>query len=108
MVSKKSDLEFKLLKILEENPYLVQREISEELGLSLGKTNYLIRALVDRGLVKLDNFRKSNNKIGYVYVLTPTWFSQKSRLTKNFLERKEDEYNKLKIEIHNLKKELNQ
>ena len=100
------DTEYTLLKILQENPELTQRQISRELGLSLGKTNYLIHALMGKGWVKLDNFRRSNNKLGYLYLITPKGIEEKSILAKNFLERKSAEYIKLKEEIEILKSEL--
>ena len=100
------DTEYTLLKILQDNPELTQRQISRELGLSLGKTNYLIHALMGKGWVKLDNFRRSNNKLGYLYLITPKGIEEKSILAKNFLERKAAEYIKLKEEIEILKSEL--
>ena len=100
------DNEYTLLKVIKDNPEMTQRQLSKELGLSLGKTNYLMRALVDKGWVKLTNFRRSNNKIGYLYVITPKGITEKSILAKNFLERKSIEYFKLKNEIEILKSEL--
>ena len=100
------DTEYILLKILQDNPELTQRQISRELGISLGKTNYLIHALMGKGWVKLDNFRRSNNKLGYLYLITPKGIEEKSILAKNFLERKSAEYIKLKEEIEILKSEL--
>ena len=67
----RSDTDYKILKILEDNPNLTQRQIAKKLNLSLGKTNYVIRALIDSGWVKLNNFRRSDQKIGYIYLLTP-------------------------------------
>ena len=99
------DTDYTVLKILKDNPELTQRQISRELGISLGKTNYLIHALMGKGWVKLDNFRRSNNKLGYLYVLTPKGVEEKSILAKNFLERKSAQYNKLKKEIEILKSE---
>jgi len=101
-----SDSELKILKLLEENPNLTQREVAEELGVSLGKTHYLIRALIDKGFLKLSNFKNSDNKIAYLYLLTPKGISQKTELTKAFLSRKKGEYSKLKSEIEELIKEL--
>ena len=98
--------EYSLLKILKNNPEMSQRQLSKELGLSLGKTNYLMRALIDKGWVKLTNFRRSNNKIGYLYVITSKGITEKGILAKNFLERKSAEYTKLKNEIEILKREL--
>ena len=100
------DNEYTLLKVLKDNPEMTQRQLSKELGLSLGKTNYLMRALIDKGWVKLTNFRHSNNKIGYLYVITPKGITEKGILAKNFLERKSIEYFKLKKEIEILKSEL--
>ena len=102
----KSDAEYIILKILKDNPKMTQRQMAEELGLSLGKTNYVVRALVDKGWVKLTNFKRSDNKIGYIYLLTSEGISEKSVLAQNFLKRKSEEYNKLKIEIEMLKNEL--
>ncbi len=100
------DNEYSLLKVLKDNPEMTQRQLSKELGLSLGKTNYLMRALVDKGWVKLTNFRRSNNKIGYLYVITPKGITEKTILAQNFLNRKSEEYNRLKEEIKILKNEL--
>ena len=99
------DNEYTILKILKDNPQMTQRQLSKELGLSLGKTNFLIHALMSKGLVKLDNFRHSNNKLGYLYLITPKGVEEKSILAKNFLERKSVQYNKLKKEIEILKSE---
>ena len=101
-----SDLEYQVLEIIEDNPNLTQRQIAKKLGLSLGKTNYLIRALFDKGWVKLRNFRKSNNKIGYLYLLTPSGVTNKTKLTEQFLRRKSQEYARLKEEIKVLKRQL--
>lgn len=101
----KSDTEYKILKILESNPNLTQRQIAKDLNLSLGKTNYVIRALINSGWVKLNNFKRSDRKIAYIYLLTPKGVAQKSQLAKTFLTRKMYEYNKLKEEIEMLKKE---
>ena len=100
------DNEYKLLKMIKDNPEMTQRQLSKELGLSLGKTNYLIHALMDKGWVKLTNFRHSNNKIGYLYIITRKGLTEKGILAKNFLERKSAEYFKLKKEIEILKGEL--
>jgi len=102
----KSETEYLILRKLEENPHLTQREISEELGVSLGKTNYVIKALIDKGWLKLNNFKRSDKKLGYIYLLTPTGISEKTVLAQNFLRRKSDEYNRLKEEIKKLRNEL--
>ena len=102
----KSEIDYIILRILKDNPKITQRELSKELGLSLGKTNYVINALIDRGWVKFSNFRRSDNKIGYLYVLTPTGLAEKTVLAQNFLNRKSEEDNRLKKEIETLKNEL--
>ena len=102
----KSDTEYLVLKKLEHNPHLTQRELSKELGLSLGKTNYVINALINKGWLKLNNFKRSDNKSGYIYLLTPTGVTEKTILAQNFLRRKSDEYNRLKEEIEKLRNEL--
>ena len=102
----KSDTEYIVLKILKDNPKMTQRQLSKELGLSLGKTNYVIHALIDKGWVKFSNFKRSDNKSGYMYLLTPKGIADKSVLAQNFLRRKSEEYNRLKEEIEILKNEL--
>ena len=106
MAMRKSDIEYKVLRNFEDNPNLTQRQMAQELGLSLGKTNYVIRALIDKGWVKLGNFKRSDNKLGYIYLLTPEGVSEKTILAQNFLNRKSKEYNRLKKEIEKLKNEL--
>ena len=102
----KSDTEYLILKKLEDNPRSTQRELSEELGLSLGKTNYVIKALVNKGWLKLNNFKRSDNKLGYIYLLTPQGITERTILSQKFLSRKSEEYNRLKEEIEKLKSEL--
>ena len=102
----RSDAEYIILRILKDNPKVTQREMAKELGLSLGKTNYVVRALIDKGWVKLSNFKRSDNKLGYIYLLTPEGLSEKTMLAQNFLNRKSEEYNRLKKEIEMLKNEL--
>ncbi len=96
----------KLLRYLEAHPQVSQRELSEHLGVSLGKTNYCLRALMDTGLVKARNFKNNRNKRAYLYVLTPKGLDAKARITARFLQRKMDEYERLKGEIDMLKAEL--
>ena len=96
----------KALKILEANPELTQRDLAAELGVSLGKTHYLVKSLVDIGLVKLDNFQRSNNKWGYAYLLTPQGIAEKAAITVRFLARKQKEYKRLEREIEELKSEV--
>ena len=101
----KLDTEYKILKIFEDNPNATQRQIARDLNVSLGKTNYIVRALIDRGWIKLSNFKRSDNKLGYIYLLTPKGIAEKSILSQKFLRRKSEEYNRLKKEIEMLKKE---
>jgi len=94
------------MRLLEAQPRLSQRELSRHLGLSLGKTNYLLRALLDRGHMKVQNFRRSDNKLAYVYLLTPRGLAEKVRLTRAFLARKEAEFEGLQAMIASLQGEL--
>jgi EPS-associated MarR family transcriptional regulator len=102
----KQELEYKVLKWLEKNPNITQRQLAKELGVSLGKTHYLISSLIKVGWVKLDNFKRSDNKMGYMYLLTPKGVNEKAKITKTFLVRKENEYQQLKHEIEQLKSEV--
>lgn len=100
------DTRYRLLRLLTERPDLSQRELAVELGLSLGKTNYSLRALIERGWVKVQNFRSSNNKLAYAYVLTPVGVSGKLRAAAEFLHRKQLEFAKLESEINDLRCEV--
>ena len=100
------DTHFRVLRMLQENPDLTQREIAARLGLSTSGLNYCLRALIDKGWVKVQNFSQSKNKFGYIYVLTPLGISQKLSLTGSFLKRKMKEYEALKAEIEGLSSEL--
>lgn len=100
------DVRFRILNILKDKPDLSQREIADELGVSLGATNYVLKALVEKGQVKVRNFRASNNKLRYAYVLTPSGIEAKARLTADFLSRKYAEYEALKAEIAALESDL--
>ena len=102
------ELEYRALKLLEQQPNLTQRQLSEALGVSLGKTNYLLKSLIDVGWIKLDNFQKSNNKWGYAYLLTPMGVTEKAAITLRFLKRKKQEYNELQSEIAQLQQEVQQ
>ncbi|HKJ87813.1 MAG TPA: MarR family EPS-associated transcriptional regulator [Gammaproteobacteria bacterium] len=97
---------YRLFKALEAHPELTQRQLAEELGMSVGKANYCLRALIDRGWVKLSNFRDSSNKRGYVYFLTPQGFTEKARVARRFLQRKREEYESLEEEIEELRAEI--
>ena len=101
---KNSEIDLELLRNIEENPNLTQRQMANLLGVSLGKTNYLIKALLERGLVKVNNFKKSNKKIGYLYFLTPKGIETKRKLTMIFLQRKSEEFDKLKIDLERIEK----
>jgi EPS-associated MarR family transcriptional regulator len=95
-----------VLRLLEQRPDMSQRELSEALGLSLGKAHYVLHSLLDRGLVKAGNFRHSDNKLAYAYVLTPSGMREKLRLTRAFLARKEAEFEQLRRTIAALRGEL--
>lgn len=99
------DTYFRVMRILQTNPDLTQRELAEKLGISVGGLNYCLRALVDKGLVKMKNFATSKNKFGYVYVLTPSGMTEKAAITHRFLQRKLDEYTALHAEIKALQSE---
>ncbi len=100
------DTHLRLLKLLEARPELSQRDLARELGTSLGKTNYCLNALIDKGLVKVRNFRNSNNKLAYAYLLTPRGIDSKATITVQFLKRKMAEYEMLKAEIAQLQREV--
>jgi EPS-associated MarR family transcriptional regulator len=100
------DIRYRILKQLEANPAISQRELAEELGVSLGRANYCLRALVEKGLVKVDNFRRKDNKLAYAYLLTPTGIADKVLVTRRFLQRKLAEYDALKAEIETLRREV--
>ena len=89
-----------------DSPDLPQRELAQRLGLSLGKTNYCLRALIDKGWIKVNNFRNSQNKTAYAYVLTPQGMSAKAAVTAAFLRRKQEEYSTLEREIEELRAEV--
>ena len=96
----KNDIDqFKVLREIGKKPESSQRELSQSLGLSLGKINYCIKALRLKGLIKMNNFKKNKNKLGYAYLLTPKGIAEKTELTINFMKRKMKEYDELKREI---------
>ena len=99
-----SETELEILQKLEENPNLTQRQIADHMDLSLGKINYLIKALLGKGLIKVNNFRRSDNKIGYLYLLTPEGIDEKRKLTLIFLQRKSEEFDKLKKQFQRMDK----
>ena len=100
------DTHFRIMRILQENPDRTQRELAEKLGMSVGGLNYCLNALIDKGLVKMQNFSDSKNKFKYVYLLTPMGIAEKVALTTRFLSRKMEEYEALKLEIEELKSEV--
>lgn len=99
------DIRLDLLRRIEENPEFTQRELSINMGVSLGKVNYCMRMLTEKGWIKIMNFKRSSNKLGYSYILTPKGIKEKSRLTILFLKIKIIEYEALKNEIYELKRE---
>ena len=99
------DIRLDLLRKLESNPQFTQRELSRDMGVSLGKVNYCMKKLTEKGLIKLSNFSHNQNKMGYAYLLTPSGIEEKSRLTFSFLKRKIVEYEVLKKEINALQLE---
>ena len=101
----KENIHLDLLRKLEVNPEYTQRELSQEMGVSLGKINYCMKKLIEKGWIKLTNFSRNPNKVGYVYLLTPKGIEQKSRLTLAFLAIKLEEYEILKGEISKLKQD---
>lgn len=110
MTSRRSQLQedtyFRVLRLLQDNPDMTQREIAQSLGLSTSGLNYCLKALIDKGWVKVHNFSQSKNKFGYIYVLTPQGIAEKLALTSRFLKRKLSEYDALKAEIDGLQAEV--
>lgn len=93
------------MRLLDAKPEVSQREVASSLGMSLGKANYCLRALMAKGFVKVENYRNSTNKLAYFYLLTPSGIAAKAELTRAFLARKLREYDDLRVEIEQLKKE---
>ena len=110
MTSRRSQLQedtyFRVLRLLQDNPDMTQREIAQSLGLSTSGLNYCLKALIDKGWVKVHNFSQSKNKFGYIYVLTPQGIAEKLALTSRFLKRKLSEYDALRAEIDGLQAEV--
>jgi len=98
---KNEDDQFNILRSISKNPEASQRNISKNLGLSLGKVNYCLQALKQKGLIKISNFHKSEDKLKYAYVITPRGFTEKAKLTVKFMKRKMQEYDELKKETEN-------
>lgn len=99
---------YKILKLVSDNPEISQRELASQLGVSLGKVNFCLRALIDKGLVKASNFRNSQNKLAYMYLLTPKGWEEKASVTSHFLRSKIQEYERLQAEIEALRLEASQ
>lgn len=100
------EAQYKVLRLIEEQPNLSQRELARRLGVSLGKVNYCLNALIDKGLVKASNFRSSNRKLAYAYLLTPRGVQEKAAITLRFLYLKLNEYEALRAEIAQLRREV--
>jgi len=95
----------KVLRLLESNPHINQRDMSKHMGISLGKTNYCIQALLSKGFIKMQNFRNNENKLAYIYLLTPAGVEEKAKITVRFLKYKVQEYDRLRMEIEELQRE---
>ena len=100
------DRQLSALRLLDANPDMTQRQLASALGVSVGAANYCLKALVEKGWVKLENFQSNPNKLGYLYLLTPAGVAAKTQLTARFLKRKLQEYDNLKAEIETLKAEV--
>lgn len=96
---------YKILKILEANPEISQRDLARELNISLGRVNFCLKALIEKGLLKATNFKNSHNKLAYMYLLTPSGIEEKSAITARFLKIKMQEYAALEAEIDQLRRE---
>jgi EPS-associated MarR family transcriptional regulator len=101
----KEDLDFRVLRLLQNKPDASQRELADQLGISHGKMNYCLNALIEKGLIKIGNFQNSQHKLKYVYLLTPAGLAEKAHLASRFLKRKAAEYKQLKAEIDALRAE---
>jgi EPS-associated MarR family transcriptional regulator len=102
------DTYFRVLRMLQDNPDMTQRDIAERLGVSASGMNYCLNALINKGWLKVQNFSQSKNKFGYIYVLTPQGIAEKAALTSRFLDRKMQEYEALKAEIESLHQDVQQ
>lgn len=105
---KTEEVVFKVMRLLQDRPDLTQRELATQMGMSVGGVNYCLKALIEKGFVKMGNFQQSKNKFKYVYLLTPQGIAEKVALTSRFLNRKLDEYEALKVEIESLQAEFDQ
>jgi EPS-associated MarR family transcriptional regulator len=100
------DIYFRVMRLLQENPQMTQRELARALGISLGGVNYCMKALITKGWIKIQNFRNSHDKLAYTYLLTPKGIAEKAALTTSFLKRKMQEFDGLKAEIQSLQQDL--
>ena len=105
--NQQEDNYFRVMRILYESPDITQRELAAKIGVSVSGLNYCLKALIEKGWVKIHNFSNNKNKLGYAYLLTPTGIVQKASLTSSFLQRKMQEYEALKQEIKQIKQEVN-
>lgn len=103
----REEVRFRVLRLIESKPEISQRELADELGVSLGQINYQLKALKERGLIKVGNFMRSDNKLAYIYLLTPKGVADKLAITKRFLERKRQEFELMKTELEELEREVN-
>lgn len=108
IAQQREDVHFRVLRLLESRPDASQREIAEELGVSLGSINFCVKALIDKGHIKLANFKASKNKLGYVYVLTPEGIAHRSRLAAGFIKRKMAEFEAIQAELEQLRGEFDE
>ena len=106
MVSNREEVRLRVMQLIEKNPEITQRELSRRLNVSLGSVNFCIRALIERGLVKMGNFYRNRDKSSYVYILTPSGVAEKAEITRKFLKKKRQEFYNLKTEIESLESEL--
>ena len=106
IATRREDVRFRVLRLIERHPEASQREIADALGISVGAVNYCVRALIEKGHIKVANFRASKNKLGYVYVLTPEGIADRASLAVRFIERKLAEYNAMKDELDQLQREF--
>ena len=104
--NKDRQIQLSALKYIEDNPDLTQRQLASKLGVSLGKSHYLINELIKKGWLKLSNFKNSRNKVAYLYVLTPKGLTNKARITREYLYYKLEQFERIKQEIDDLKQEV--
>ena len=106
MMNQRTEIHLKVLREIEGNPEITQRELAQQLGVSLGKVNYCLKSLIERGWVKANNFKNSNNKGSYAYLLTPSGLEEKAKITVSFLKQRVRDYEQIKREIVELEREV--